>query len=132
MEQSIKIGDLSLANLSEDKENELLAVLQKRIEDRKLSNSDYVIIRSAHAGVFFGTVKEVALGKGIVVLNNCRRLFYWTGGASLSQLAKEGSDKAENKFTVRTDNHIILGVIEFIPCTAEAARKINSVKEWKV
>ena len=128
MEQSIKIGDLDLANLTEEKEAELLAALQKRIEDRKSADSEFVIVRAQAAGVFMGIPKQIA--NGMVILDKCRRLWYWTGAASLSQLAKDGTDKSDCKFSVRTDDHVIMGVIEIIPCTASAAKKINSVKEW--
>lgn len=131
MSQKIKIGELDVSTLTEDKENELLEALAKRKEERSKFNSEFVIIRSAQAGVFFGIPSEIDASKGVVTLNKCRRLWYWTGGASISQLASEGSDKRENKFTVRTNNHHIMGVIEIIPCTEVASKRINSVPEWK-
>ena len=128
MEQVIKIGNLDLANLTDEKEKELFSLLQKRIEDRENSNSEFVIVRSHGAGVFFGTMKAGA--NGIVTLDKCRRLWYWKGAASLSQLAKDGTSDLTSKFSVRTSDHVVMGVIEIIPCTKVAAEKINSVKEW--
>ena len=128
MEQSIKIGSLDIANLTEEKEAELLAALQKRIEDRKTSDSEFVIVRAKEAGVFFGVPSSVA--NGMVILNKCRRLWYWNGASSCSQLARDGADKPDCKFSVRTDDHLIMGVIEMIPCSNIAAKKINAVKEW--
>lgn len=128
MEQSIKIGNLDIANMSEEKEAELLAALQKRIEDRKVTDSEFVIVRAREAGVFFGIPKSIA--NGMVVLDKCRRLWYWNGAASCSQLAKDGTDKTDCKFSVRTEAHLLMGVIEVIPCSNIAAKKINAAKEW--
>lgn len=93
-----------------------------------------VIIRASHAGVFFGTVKEVndtAAGRE-VVLNNSRRIWYWDGAASLSQLATEGTkNPGRCKFTVTVPEHSIIQVIEIIPCTEESIKSIESVKVWR-
>lgn len=94
-----------------------------------------VIIRSYGAGVFYGTLNEVeqAEDKYCVELLNCRRLWYWSGAASLSQLAIEGvQDKANCKFTVTVANMVITGVIEIIPTTEQSQKNIESVKVWKI
>lgn len=89
-----------------------------------------VIIRADRAGVFFGTLKERDGSE--VVMTNVRRLWYWDGAASLSQLAVEGTKAPSScKFTVTVPEMTILGVIEVIPCTDEAIRSIEGVKEWK-
>ena len=89
-----------------------------------------VIIRTEKAGVFFGEIKE-RTGQE-VVMTNCRRLWFWSGAASLSQLATEGvKNPGQCKFTVTVLEMTIFGVIEIIPCTDDAINSINSVKEWK-
>lgn len=89
-----------------------------------------VIIRAEKAGVFFGEIKE-RTGQE-VVMTNCRRLWFWSGAASLSQLATEGvKNPGQCKFTVTVPEMTIFGVIEIIPCTDDAINSINSVKEWK-
>ena len=89
-----------------------------------------VIIRTEKAGVFFGEIKERTGQEATII--NCRRLWYWSGAASLSQLAVEGTSKpADCKFTVVVDEMTVLGVIEVIPCTAKAIESINSVQIWK-
>lgn len=90
-----------------------------------------VIIRGDRSGVFFGmlTSKEGTE----VTLSNCRRLWYWEGAASISQLATEGTKKPNNcKFTVPVEKILITDVIEIIPCTNEAIKNIEEVKEWKM
>ena len=89
-----------------------------------------VIVRGEASGVFFGVLAERE-GRE-VRLTDCRRLWYWDGAASISQLAKEGTKAPENcKFTVTVDEIEILDAIEVIPCTPEASESIKSVDVWK-
>lgn len=89
-----------------------------------------VIIRGDRSGVFFGTL--VARADREVTLNNCRRIWYWDGAASISQLASEGTQNPGNcKFTVTVDSIVILDTIEIIPCTDKAIKSIEGVKVWK-
>ena len=92
------------------------------------------IIRANRAGVFFGTVKEVndtPAGRE-VVLENSRRIWYWDGAASISQLATEGTKKPNScKFTVTVPEHSVIQVIEIIPCSDEAIKSIEGVRVWR-
>lgn len=90
-----------------------------------------VIIRADRAGVFYGEIKE--RNGSEVVMTNVRRLWYWDGAASLSQLATEGVTRPGNcKFTVTVEEMTILGVIEIIPCTKKAEKSIDSVAVWEM
>lgn len=89
-----------------------------------------VIIRGDRSGVEFGTLVEQN-GRE-VTLHNTRRLWYWDGAASLSQLAKDGTTCPDNcKFTVTVDSITILDAIEIIPCTDKAIKSIEGVREWR-
>lgn len=89
------------------------------------------IVRTEQAGVFYGEVKS--RNGNEIVMNNVRRLWYWNGAATLSQLAVEGTKKPNNcKFTISVDEMTILGVIEIIPCTDTACESIEGVAEWKI
>lgn len=90
-----------------------------------------VIIRAENAGVFYGTMNAK---KGTEVeLVDCRRIWYWEGAASLSELALSGVTRPEVcKFTVVVPSIIITGVIEIIPCSEQAIISIESVPVWKV
>ena len=93
-----------------------------------------VIIRADRAGVFFGTLKQKReTPAGVEVeLENSRRIWYWSGAASLSQLATEGTkNPGDCKFTVVVPHHTVMQVIEIIPCTEEAIKSIESVKIWR-
>ena len=90
-----------------------------------------VIVRGDRSGVFFGTLVE-RNGRE-VTLENCRRLWYWDGAASISQLAVDGTKKPDNcNFTVSVNSILILDAIEIIPCTETAICSIEGVKEWKM
>ena len=89
-----------------------------------------VIIRGNRSGVEFGTLVEQNGSE--VTLKNARRLWYWEGAASLSQLAKDGTaEPSKCKFTVYVDSITVLDAIEIIPCTEKAIKSIEGVKEWK-
>ena len=90
-----------------------------------------VIVRGDSSGVFFGTLAERE-GKEVKLVN-CRRLWYWEGAASISQIAMEGVKKpSECKFTIPVTEIVITDAIEIIPCTENAIKCIEGVKEWKV
>lgn len=90
-----------------------------------------VIVRGDRSGVFFGTLK--AKEGREVTLTNCRRLWFWNGAASISQLATNGTMKPDDcKFTVTVESIAILDAIEIIMCTDEASASIEGVKEWKM
>ena len=90
-----------------------------------------VIVRGDRSGVSFGTLVEKH-GRE-VTLENCRRLWYWDGAASISQLAVDGTKRpSECKFTVSVNSIIILDAIEIIPCTEDAISSIEGAKEWRI
>jgi len=89
-----------------------------------------VLVRGDRSGVFFGELIERNCQE--VELKNCRRIWYWDGAASISQLAKEGTKIPDNcKFTVTVEKIIITDAIEIILCTDESITSIEGVKEWK-
>ena len=91
----------------------------------------YVIVRGDRSGVFAGVLVSQEGQK--VVLKDCRRLWYWEGAASISQIAKDGVKKPlACKFTVTVDNIVILDAIEIIPTTEKAEAIIKAVPEWKM
>lgn len=89
-----------------------------------------VIVRTYSAGVFMG---ELESRKGQeVVLTNARRIWYWKGAASLSQLAQEGtSDPGGCKFPCPVDRVELLQAIEILDVTPKAKLSIDGVPVWK-
>jgi len=98
-------------------------------QDRQMKEN-YVIVRTYSAGVFAGYLIN-RKGK-VVELENARRLWYWKGAASLSQLAMEGvKNPTECKFPCEVDNITLTEAIEIIPATQNAFDSIQGVKVWK-
>jgi len=94
----------------------------------------YCIIRAESAGVFAGYLESITdtLGGRVVVLKNFRRLWYWSGAASLSQLAVDGTCKPSDcKFPCAVPKAEISKVIEIIYCTEKAKKSIEGVKIWE-
>ena len=89
------------------------------------------IVRTQNAGVFLAVIESRSADGNQAVLRNARRLWYWTGAASLSQLAVEGTKSpATCKFPVAVDRIEVTGVIEIDDCTDAALASIDAVKPW--
>lgn len=89
----------------------------------------YCIVRSYSAGVFAGILK--ARSGQEVEMTDARRLWYWDGAASLSQMANEGVKAPQNcKFAQPVDVQI-LQVIEILPCSKAAQDIISKVAVWQ-
>lgn len=90
----------------------------------------YVIVRTYSAGVFAGTMKE-RNGKE-VTLTNARRIWYWAGAASLSQLAQSGTSKPDQcKFPEPVKEIILTEAIEILATTDKAEESIKGVPVWE-
>ena len=88
------------------------------------------VVRTQTAGVFLGTVAKRKSKEA--TLTNARRIWYWAGAASLSQLAMEGVSKPDQcKFPASVPKVILTEVIEIIPATEAAIASIAAVPEWR-
>lgn len=98
---------------------------------QKIDAEGRVVIRSRESGVHYGVMHDKTGNE--VTLTNSRRLWFWSGAASLSELATHGVTNPDScKFTVRVPSITILGVCEIIKCSAKAAQCIEEVPEWKL
>lgn len=105
-----------------------IAYIQKK--DRKM-RENYVIVRTYSAGVFAG--EQIKRNGKEVVLKNARRLWYWKGAASLSQLAEEGVKNPEScKFPCEVSRIVLTEVVEILSVTEKAFKSLQEVKVWKM
>lgn len=117
--ETIKIDDVEYVRA--DKQNEPAV---------KLDGMEYVIVRSYAAGVFAGYM-ESREGKE-VLMRNVRRIWYWDGACSISQMAMEGVKAPQNcKFSMPVDKQIITEACEIISCTKKAQAILEAVIIWK-
>lgn len=90
--------------------------------------NQFVIVRTTSAGAFAGTLVERE-GK-MVQLTKARRLWRWSGAASLSDMALHGVSRPEGcKFPAPVDV-LLTEAIEILPCTPEAQVSIMAVPVW--
>jgi hypothetical protein len=97
---------------------------------KKTPKLPYVIVRCTQAGVHAG---ELVSRKGQEVeLRNARRLWYWTGAASLSELAVYGSKTPSTcKFAALVPKHEILDACEIIHTQPAGEKMIREQPEWR-
>lgn len=89
----------------------------------------YVIVRTYSAGVFAGLL-ESRNGRE-VVLRDARRLWYWSGAASLSEVAVRGVAHPDRcKFPCAVPRVELLEAIEILDCSPEARKSIEGVPVW--
>ena len=97
---------------------------------KKQRSGKYVIVRTYSAGVFAGEL-ESRTGQE-VVLRNARRIWYWSGAASLSQLATDGTkDPLNCKFPCVVDRVELFQAIEILDVTEAAKKSIQAVAVWQ-
>ena len=90
----------------------------------------YVVVRGDRSGVFAGTLVKKE-GQD-VTLKDSRRLWYWDGANSISQIANEGVKRSEGcRFSVTVEDVMICDAIEVLVCTEAAEEIIKKVPEWK-
>ena len=123
---------MSKTNINEIEVNGVVYV--PKVEKLKMNhNTDglpFVCIRTYSAGVHCGYLKSKE-GREVVLLDSIR-IYYWSGAASLSQLATEGvKNPSSCKFAVPVPEITLTEVIEVIPMTEEAVANIRAVPTWK-
>ena len=95
-----------------------------------MNKGNFCIVRTLSAGVFAGYFES--RNSQEVVLTNARRIWYWDGAASLSQLAVDGTSKPENcKFPVAVSKIELLQAIEILEVTEKAKKSIEGVPVWQ-
>ena len=87
----------------------------------------YVIVRCRDAGVHAG--EYVKHSGREVELRNSRRIWYWTGAASLSQIAQSGA-KDGSKISVAVPKITLLEACEIIDCDSAGEKWIKEVAPW--
>lgn len=102
-----------------------------KIQAMQLDGMDYCIVRTYSAGVFAGYISKRE-GKEVELVKS-RRIWYWEGANSLSELAMSGTANPNKcKFAIETEKTVVTEAIEIINCTEKARKSIQGVAEWKI
>ena len=91
-----------------------------------------VLIRSIGAGVFFGTLvleRYTPAGK-VVVLENSRRIYSWSGAASLSQVAQAGVKGG--RIAMPEPLKEVVSVVETTPLSESAIYNLKNQPIWRI
>lgn len=99
-----------------------------------LEGMKFVLVRTYSAGVHFGYLenKTSTLAGIEVKLLQARRVWYWKGAASLSQMANEGVKYPDDCKFSQPVQSIELVAIEIIEITDKAFSNLNKVPVWQV
>lgn len=98
-----------------------------------LKKDRYVIVRTYAMGVFAGTLDPEST-ETLKVLRGARRIWYWSGAASLSQLATDGTSKPKDcKFPCEVARVELTSPngFEILDVTNKARESISSVPVWE-
>ena len=101
----------------------------------EIKKENYYIVRGDRSGVFFGKIKEKQPqrdGKSEVLMSNVKRIHYWDGAASISQLAIDGTSLPNScRITEPVSEVVIMDAIEINTCTEKATKNLLAVPVWK-
>ncbi len=98
----------------------------------KVNGMKLVMIRTNSAGVHFGYLakRESTLAGIEVTLHQAKRVYSWSGAATLSQLAMEGTSAPQECRIPCPVGEIELVAIEVIGMTEAAASSLAEVPLW--
>lgn len=88
-----------------------------------------VIARIDRAGVFHGTLDHI--DNDIMRLKDARRIYYWEGALSVTDMAANGIRAGKISTPVTTVEFMTSKVVELNECSDEASRSIEAIKVWK-
>ena len=96
----------------------------------KANPQKYVIVRCRDAGVHAG--EYISHAGREVVLTNARRIWYWKGAASLSEIAVQGCKcPNECKIAVPVPRIVLTEACEIIECEIAGEAFLREVIAWK-
>lgn len=100
-------------------------------EPARKADTSPVIVRSNNAGVHWGVIVERSKSGRRVVIADARRVFYWAGAASLSELAVKGTAQPDKcKIPTAVGRIELTDVIEILTMTPEAVESLLAVPVW--
>lgn len=92
--------------------------------------SEFVLVRTKSAGVHFG-ILHGRVGSE-VTLRNARRVYYWSGAFTLSEMAVSGVSRPDEcKFSITVSEILLLEAIEIIPLSQCAKDNLYGVPAYE-
>jgi len=97
-------------------------------QNASIDGLDYAIVCCAHAGIFAGYISKHV--EQHISLIHARRIKYWDGAASITQLAMGGTNKPENCLFTPKHSVRVLDAVSVTLCTEKGRASIEGVKDW--
>ena len=88
-----------------------------------------IIARIERAGVFHGTLDYI--DNDILRLKDARRIYYWNGALSVTDIAAKGITGGKVTIPVTTVEFMSDNVVELNECSEDASKAIEEIKPWK-
>ena len=88
-----------------------------------------IIARIDRAGVFHGTLDHI--DNDIMCLKDARRIYYWEGALSVTDMAANGLRAGKISTPVTKVEFMTSKVVELNECSNEASSSIEAIKVWK-
>ena len=88
-----------------------------------------IIARIERAGVFHGTLDYI--DNEIIRMKDARRIYYWSGALSVTDMAAKGITGGKVTIPVSTVEFMSDKIVELNECAAEATKSIEAIKPWK-
>ena len=98
------------------------------METKSALTNETVIARIDRAGVFMGTLAHI--DSDIVRLTNVRRIYYWQGALSVTDMANNGIEGGKVTKPCEVVEFNRSGLIEINKCSNKAAKCITKIKPW--
>lgn len=89
----------------------------------------YCVIRTYSAGVHVGLVESVNGTE--VILKDSRRIYYWKGAFTLSELSQNGVGN-DSKIAISVPSLVLTEAIEIIPCSKKAENQLKGYSNYEV
>lgn len=88
-----------------------------------------VIVAAGIGGIHFGFLKS-KVGQEVVLVN-ARRIQYWNGAASITEMAVRGVSKpADCRFSCAVPEITLTQAVEILPVSTKAQANLTSVPVW--
>ena len=88
-----------------------------------------IIARIERAGVFHGTLDHI--DNDIMRLKDARRIYYWNGALSVTDIAAKGITGGKVTIPVTTVEFMSDKIVELNECSEDASKSIETIKPWK-
>ena len=87
-----------------------------------------IIARIERAGVFHGTLDHI--DNEIIRLKDARRIYYWDGAISVTDMAAKGFKGGKITVPVSTVEFMSDKIVELNECSDDATKSIEAIKPW--